>query len=91
MERRRTHLLPTEMVILPETPGLVTAGADDQDAELVPVTFDSLQKGDKVRIQSLDAVGEVIGKMPDKNRLVVLTNMMKVEVRPEDLEMVSKK
>ncbi len=70
---------------------LVTTEADDQDAEPVPVTFDSLQKGDKVRIQSLDAVGEVIGKMPDKSKIVVLTNMMKVEVRPEDLEMVSEK
>jgi dsDNA-specific endonuclease/ATPase MutS2 len=70
---------------------LVATEADDQDAEPVPVTFDSLQKGDKVRIQSLDAVGEIVGKMPDKNRLVVLTNMMKVEVRPEDLEMVSSK
>jgi len=70
---------------------LVAAEADEQDEEPVPVTFDSLEKGDTVRIRSLDTVGEIIGKMLDKSKLVVRTNMMKVEVRAEDLEMVSKK
>jgi len=61
---------------------------DEQDEEPVPVTFDSLQRGDTVKILSLNTVGEVIGKMQDKNKLVIRTNMMKVEVRVEDLEMV---
>jgi dsDNA-specific endonuclease/ATPase MutS2 len=73
---------------------VVTAGideADEQDAEPVPATFDSLQRGDTVRILSLNTVGEVIAKMQAKNKLVVRTNMMKVEVRLEDLEIVSGK
>jgi DNA mismatch repair protein MutS2 len=64
-------------------------GTDGQEAEPVPATFASLQRGDTVRIRSLNTVGQVIGKMQDKNKLVVRTNMMKVEVRPEDLEVVS--
>ena len=64
--------------------------ADQQDVEPVPATFDSLQRGDTVKIVSLNTVGQVIAKMHDKNKLLVRTNMMKVEVRPEDLEVVSK-
>ncbi len=63
--------------------------ADEQDAEPVPATFDSLQRGDMVKILSLNTVGEVIAKMQDRNKLVIRTNMMKVEVRLEDLEIVS--
>jgi len=62
---------------------------NDQEAEPVPVTFDTLQRGDTVKILSLNTVGQVIQKMQDKNKLIVRTNMMKVEVRPEDLEVVS--
>ena len=54
----------------------------------MPVTFDTLQRGDTVKILSLNTVGQVIQKMQDKNKLIVRTNMMKVEVRPEDLEVV---
>ena len=61
---------------------------DGHDEEPAPVTFNSLQRGDTVKILSLNTVGEVIGKMQDKNKLVIRTNMMKVEVRVEDLEMV---
>ncbi|MFC1718491.1 endonuclease MutS2 [Candidatus Poribacteria bacterium] len=70
---------------------LIPAGADgmdEQDAEPVPATFAELERGDTVKILSLNTVGEVIGKMRDKNKLVIRTNMMKVEVRPEDLEIV---
>jgi dsDNA-specific endonuclease/ATPase MutS2 len=69
---------------------VMTAEADEEDGELIPATFDSLQRGDTVKILSLNTVGQVIAKMHDKNKLLVRTNMMKVEVRPEDLEMVSK-
>ncbi len=61
----------------------------DEDAEPVPATFADLERGDTVRILSLDTVGEVVGKIRDKNKLVVRANMMKVEVRPEDLEIVT--
>lgn len=57
-------------------------------AEPIPATFDSLQRGDRVKIRSLNTVGQVVSKMPDKNKIIVRTNMMKVEVRPNDLEMV---
>jgi DNA mismatch repair protein MutS2 len=70
---------------------LVPAGADgmaEEDAEPAPATFANLERGDTVKILSLNTVGEVIAKMRDKNKLVVRTNMMKVEVRPEDLEVV---
>lgn len=70
----------------------VTYEADathEQIAEPVPITFESLQRGDTVKIRSLNVVGQVIGKILDKNKLIVSTNMMKVEVRPEDLEIVS--
>ena len=70
---------------------LVPAGADasdDQGAEPIPATFADLQRGDMVKILSLNTVGEVIGKMRDRKKLVVRANMMKVEVRPEDLEVV---
>jgi DNA mismatch repair protein MutS2 len=69
---------------------LIPAGTDEQDAEPIPATFAALQRGDTVRIRTLDTVGEVIGKMRDKNKLIIRTNMMKIEVRPEDLEIVSK-
>lgn len=61
----------------------------EEEAEPVPADFATLQRGDMVKILSLNTVGEVIQKMHGKNKLVVRTNMMKVEVRPEDLEVVS--
>ena len=63
-------------------------GANEQYTEPIPVTLADLERGDTVKILSLNTVGEVIGKMRGKNKLVVRTNMMKVEVRPEDLEVV---
>ena len=84
----------TMIQILQERKGNLADLADradeenEQEAEPVPVTFDTLQRGDTVKILSLNTVGQVIQKMQDKNKLVVRTNMMKVEVRPEDLEMV---
>ena len=73
---------------------IATTGTDrveEQDAEPepVPVTFASVQPGDTVKIRSLNTVGQVLRKMHDKNKLVVSTSMMKVEVRLEDLEVVS--
>ena len=78
-EKKLAALMPAE-----------TDVTDEQDVELVPATFATLQRGDTVRIRSLNTVGEVIGKMRDRNKLVIRTNMMKVEVRAEDLDMVNK-
>jgi DNA mismatch repair protein MutS2 len=72
--------------------GLVPAGVDamdEEDAEPIPATFANLERGDTVKILSLNTVGEVVGKNRDKNKVVVRANMMKVEVRLEDLEIVA--
>ena len=72
---------------------LIPAGTDEtdeQDAEPVPATFADLERGDTVKILSLNTIGEVVGKMRNKNKLVIRANMMKIEVRPEDLEVVVK-
>jgi DNA mismatch repair protein MutS2 len=66
------------------------AETSDQEIEPMPVSFESLQRGDTVKILSLNTEGEVIGKMQDKKKLIIRTNMMKVEVRPEDLELSKK-
>jgi len=73
---------------LADLPGEIDE-VSEQEAEPVPADFATLQRGDTVRILSLNTVGQVIQKMHGKNKLVVRTNMMKVEVRPEDLEVVS--
>jgi DNA mismatch repair protein MutS2 len=61
-----------------------------QDSEPIQATFETLQRGDTVRIRSLNTVGQVMRKMRDKSKLLVSTNMMKVEVRPEDLEIIDR-
>ena len=83
------HILQKKEGRLADLVAAEADGADEQDAEPVPATFDSLQRGDTVKIRSLNTVGQVIAKMQDKNKLLVRANMMKVEVRPEDLEVVS--
>ncbi|MBD3184524.1 endonuclease MutS2 [Candidatus Poribacteria bacterium] len=61
---------------------------EEERNEPVPVTMDSIQRGDMVKILSLDMEGEVVGMLRDKNKVLVLANTMKVEIKPEDLEFV---
>jgi dsDNA-specific endonuclease/ATPase MutS2 len=61
---------------------------EEQSFEPVPVTFESLKQGDMVRIRSLNTIGQVIKKIGEKNKLLILAGIMKVEVRADDLESV---
>jgi len=54
--------------------------------ETIPVTLANVKKGDAVRILSLNTEGQVVRKVIEKNRILVQTPLMKIEVRPEDLE-----
>ncbi len=62
---------------------------EEKPSEPVPVTFAELQKGDMVHVNSLNAVGEVLKKMPDKSKILLRIGFMKVEVYPDDLLLVS--
>lgn len=57
--------------------------------EPMPVTFDELQKGDMVHVRSLNAFGEVLKKIQDKNKLLVRVGIMKVEIKADDLELIA--
>jgi dsDNA-specific endonuclease/ATPase MutS2 len=41
-----------------------------------------------VRVKSLNSIGEVFRKIQEKNKIVVRTGTIKVEVRADDLEFV---
>jgi DNA mismatch repair protein MutS2 len=57
----------------------------EEKFEPILVTFESLKQGDMVRIRSLNKIGQVVRKISEK-KIIIRTDVMKVEVRSEDLE-----
>jgi len=57
----------------------------EEKFEPIPIIFESLKQGDTVRIRSLNKIGQVVRKVSEK-KIIIRTDVMKVEVRSEDLE-----